>query len=839
MHTFIEPGSKFLGQISALDKRAIPEGAFATVDNWLYKKGVLEARGPIKLKTTTGLVTGTYKGSFTGSLCGTLMEFVAIRSSSITKVYKADYGADTAFTEITHTAGQYPDTQFSADGNVCFAIVRDPSDSDLAPFQNTSGWDLLVFSNGTESVCYNPAVGAFSASSNLIQKAWSPGIGGYKQYACFPDFFSLVVSNVTMAQSDADVTIDDNHAHPTTGGLSPYMAFTSAVETDGTDFGEIRLSSGDTIASGTDVVIVYDTVAFADPWSCLKIELYNGSAYKTLYDPTTDDGPVIVDATKSFLQAAFSVDPVDVPNVSYNRIKFSWVAAHAPATSAEIYFMAIMGGGTMTGGWSLGGSNYVPSTRTDSIGIVASDKDGRNIMLMGCQDARNDIPVIVDEKTHYAYDFEYAQPAQAELDKGLSYLCIYGAPAGVETLRLVAVKALASYVAPNWVGTATSGTRNTVRVNTPTINGARPMPDGLNEPIPPCSSMVSASGRLFCGGFISANASGTSFNNDVYFSDQDNAFRMRGLVGTNADGSVNEDSGGRMMFHGEKVVWLTSTATGFQEIDTVLVFSDGSLYSASGRDATSLSRPRRLGYHGTNSPWSVSAYRNTVYWVDQDKQVMKMTNNVIEPIGKFRIDDLTKAIPDAYLGNVCGVVYRDVYHVGFTNATANNKVLSYDTFLDVWTGGSTNYSTTYGRFFGWGDELRFWAQDGTLLEYDSATGTTDHSSTAIVATIVTKELSATLVAKYEYKNPYVIIESDSGKSLTLSITGRQYGQTKSGTVSLTSSNNLVKRAPPQNVGIEDDAAYLTITGSVSARKRLLACGMTATERPGEQIERIE
>ena len=302
-HKFFDPSTKYKGQVSSVDPLVVPPGGYQVAKNVRGQNGVPTTRGHITALTPSGLVTGTYKGHSVVFLNDVEYMVVAIRESSTTKVYIAsNTGASPTFTEITGIADVYPDTRFALDGNVCFSVVRNPLNSGDA----FAGYDMLVFSNGYETMLYNP----FGSTCLPIVAPYAPGDSVIKQSVGFPYYLNMSVANVTVTASDADVTVADNQAHPTTSGTTPYASFGTAVETDGTDWAKFAFASGADVCAGKDLVFVYDTVDFADPWSCLKVQVSaDDSTYYTVYTPGTDPLPPVVDCSKSFLQVAFKLDP--------------------------------------------------------------------------------------------------------------------------------------------------------------------------------------------------------------------------------------------------------------------------------------------------------------------------------------------------------------------------------------------------------------------------------------------------------------------------------------------------------------------------------------------------
>lgn len=765
----------------------------------------------------------------------------------------------TAFTEITYTIGVDNNTRFADAGNVCFSVVREVNDTDLSPFSLSSGHDILVFSNGKEvrtfdATYFLSTAGQAGFSTFRHRKVDHPGMGTVKQTAFFPDWLNLSASNTVSITPSAHITANISTANPTTAGLG--YAITFGATTVATDSVVIRLTDGDTVCSGRDLVLVYDTALFPEIWRALKMEVSNdGSTYYTVHNPTVDDDPETADVdllastTVTFTQAAFRLDSAVVsPSLVVKYIRFTWVPGYSPAGNSVLYLMNVMGGGFMTGGWALGQTLYDSLGRPESIGVVAINAEaGRSTGLMGVQDQRNAAAIAVVTTQCYAYELEFEAPTQAAINQGVTHAVFYGSPTIDASMRLIGALSIATRSTLTWTATYPPGTRVTTTINTPTIKGVRPMPDGLNECAPPCLAMCAATGRLFCGAFKSVNASATAQGADIMVSEQDYPFRFRGLVATNDDGSISETSGSRLMFHGEIVQQIIAMSGDSLGGESVVAFTDKSTWVMSGRNATTLNRPRRVCQHGTLSPWSVVTNRNEVYWLDQEKQMRRMNGDFsVDSIAKNRFDNIFGVIPDAALSRVCTGVRRDLIYVSYTLAggTNNVTVAVYDSVEDHWVRDASLLDTghTFGRIFPYKDELRYWSQDALLMEHDATSGTLDGGTTGIRPFIETGEYSPDFHGKFQFSVPWVYCAKDNDNAFILTITGRQYTSNEaSGTVSLTSSDAMVKRAPPPEVGIEDNSAYLTLstTTGITARKTIAAFGFHFIEIPGETLERTD
>lgn len=219
------------------------------------------------------------------------------------------------------------------------------------------------------------------------------------------------------------------------------------------------------------------------------------------------------------------------------------------------------------------------------------------------------------------------------------------------------------------ISTANGSLRNFIQYN-------REAPSEFQIPIPVAQTCLYTNGRLFCGN--TKTLPKDYARGDVYFSWTRFPFRFQ---------QVQEDElrGGYIQVAGEAVQAFVASASASLGSGRVYLFTDQNLYSlgdagpfsSAGFQATDLSRPVKIGPHGTLSPLSIAQGYNAMYWIDKDVQMMRLSQGGLQNIGKYRIHNRLEQSPPARKNRMAGVFMNDRYYLAYTPAveTDNNRVL--------------------------------------------------------------------------------------------------------------------------------------------------------------------
>jgi len=804
-------GEGIPGVNADVDPSALSPNEFQTLNNLRASRGGMRARGGIDAKNATGIASGTYRGSLTGFTNGTFRQLLAQDTGVSTRLY---YSPDTAFSEFSGVAGKYSATRLATGSDVVFSIVKDATNSAIAPFAGKSGRDLVVASDGSTTVVWDP----IDNECAVHEKVTAPSFGLASQTASFPDYINLAASNVTPVASDADTTVTDNSTYATYG-TTPKISW--AITATAGDYGELQFAVGDTLASGTQFKILYNS-GDTEIWKKVKIELYDGSL-RTLYDPATDEEPLVIEAndTKLIDMAVFRIDPDTVPNNTHTRIRFTWTGA-SPTVATDLYVFGLYGGGLMPGGTSLTLSRFNEASRAESQGTTCADKYGDHARFLGLQDRLNDTEIPISESVLYSYKVTSDQVTATELAKGVNYLLVYALFPTTQASVHVQSEVFGTYAA-GWTAARPDNKKFTFTVNSETFS-VRQAPDRLSRPCMPHKCSAFSGSRLFIGSVKSSDGAGQ--NTDVYFSEREMPFRFRESVSFIEAGVPDPLSAGRTTIPGEQpkaIVVLASNNTGSEP---VLVFTEQSMWGLNGPDSYNLSRATRLSPHGAAASRCVAVYMDAVYWLDQDKQLRKYPGSV-EPLSRDRFSSPLNAIPDAYIGNASAFVYQNFLYFPYTigGGAQNTAVGVYDIIHDKFYRDVSNLSgITFASFFAKGDQLRFWTQTGQLYEHDSSQ--TDDAGTAIPINITTREVAENLWSHSEYGDVGVLCEDMNSKTWTFQWNGRQTGTTDSATASVDVSSGMAYKWAQSTLstafGLSDVSASLQITGGVVGNKKILA-----------------
>jgi len=822
----------YYGMNTDIDGTALRKGEYAALNNLRGSRGAIKSRGGIDPKNQTGITTGTYRGRIECTLNGTYEQLVAIESASSTLLY---YGPDTAFSEYTASSGKYGNTRLSSE-DVTFVVCRDVTNSTLAPFNGKSGRDLVLASDGTSIVVWDPS--ANEAAKHV--KIAGPSKGVVFQQATFPTYLNMSTGNVTTADVGGHTTTVDNAALPTYLGLTPSTQFATTVVAG--DYSELTFASGAAIADGAQVKILYSCTD-TEIWQKIKLSIYSGS-YKVLYDPATQPTPDIIPCSKGMNMAVFRVDSSVVPSGTYTKVKFEWATGStAPASAQDVYWLGIFGGGTLPGGTSFSLTRFNSGSRAESQREVCKNGEGKWVRNLGLQDKRNDIQLPISADCLYAFDITANQVNNADRDAGVDYLLIYALLPGTDSRNHVASYQMCDYnvtSANAWarVSSVAAGSSFTTQVNSDVLFG-RQAPDDLCRAIPPFKCATFSGSRLFVGAAKSTDStSGQSV--DVFISEQQYPFRFREEPRFIDFGVIDPTSATRIVFPGEvpkQIRALSSQGIGAQP---VLVWTERALWVIDGVDAYSLSFARRIGPHGTLSPRSVAIWDDRAFWLDQHKQ-LKTFNGQIQRLSYNRVDAPLNAIPDSRLAYAAGFFFRDEYFLGYTigGGSANTNILVYDVMRDVfhgrWPSNNTDY--TYADFHAKGNELRFWTEAGNLCQHDSTQP--DDNGTPIPINITTADIPLDMWIQAVFGDVGIVCDDCASSSLTCTWTGRTTGQTSSATSSIDEvTDPMVYRwigkggISNGKFGTKDVAASLTITGSMPANKKIVA--IVAKINPGSE-----
>jgi hypothetical protein len=246
-------------------------------------------------------------------------------------------------------------------------------------------------------------------------------------------------------------------------------------------------------------------------------------------------------------------------------------------------------------------------------------------------------------------------------------------------------------------------TNTVVNVTTPSgitqaiFNINREAPSVYHLPMPIGAAVHYTNHRMLVGAI--KDGTGQYAYADSYISWERNAFRFQ-------QRQEDEFRGGYFQLSGEEVKAFASSASASLQAGRIYLFTnktiyalgDSGPYAGAGLSTTELSRPYRIGPHGTLCPRSIAIGYAHMFWVDQDMQAMRMGNGLPENIGQRAISDRLDMSVTSRKPYVSGAFRRDRYYLAYTPAleTQNNRVLVHNVTMNAWE--SEDYETASSDF---------------------------------------------------------------------------------------------------------------------------------------------
>jgi len=822
------------GMNASMNPLALPDGVWSLLQNVRIGNGVITRREGQEILTQDS--TNKMKNGFlvaakvlhmmdSGTSKPTL--FTAVDDGSkIDVYYSTDFtrtdGNNVNFYQLTASSGQWGDTRLATGvKEVSFSVVKSPTRYGVAPFNTYSiaDTDLVLVSDG-DTTLVSPLT---AGDARIVKETWrSDNLGTFKQEASFPYYFTMSDSgvNLTKANVTATTTVDDEDAVPTTDGLCPSLLLaTGSVLGDGATI--TKASGSALLAASPQLNVVYHCPQDPYIWNRLKLILSDGSTTYTVFDGANSNYRVeytSVDGSNGIWMATFQIDQSVVPqNTAVTAVQVKWNAA-TTTEDYKVFFIGIMGGGTIGGGASVAVSYYASGPFTESASIVCSG-EGRGASLASCGvvDPLHHFQIPVNPAVMYAYNTFWEAPPQSPTDKtgygsGLDYVLFYVRPYGGSTYALTASTTVASYAA-GWSNTYTVGSTQK-SVVTGTVRYPRQAPGEFHRPVPPHTCAVSANNRLYVGSpKFASTIGGTSVTNrsgymwskrgDCFsFSDNFDLF-----IGVDAD----QSAAGRAELNGHRpcaLIVASQSRSTLQVSDPLVIGTDKGAYVADTRDVNSLLSPTLVTNYGSKCPGSFCVGNGAVYYFDTNRQIRRLTQGIDSP-SRWRVDALWNGIPTSNDTSTYKTFPRDKkvscefwdgkLYVAYTPTSyqANNGCSVYDTELDVWYDDAVGLDMERMvltpidgdkdqlRFVTVGDQSSPYTVNPKLVWHEKPNTASDGATVDIVFNIVTGYLHEPDFIGKEFSQMGVICSnSGAGVVLTASRTGIPLGTSSTGRLSV-------------------------------------------------------
>ena len=279
------------------------------------------------------------------------------------------------------------------------------------------------------------------------------------------------------------------------------------------------------------------------------------------------------------------------------------------------------------------------------------------------------------------------------------------------------------------------------------------LPSAYNIALPRAKAMLKANSRLFAGQI--KTPAGNYCRGDIYFSRFGFDFRFTSVQDQNADGSLDEASGSRLILTGETIQRFTTSAASYAGTSSIYCHTDQTfntlghafawqVNTLSG--ASDLSLRVRVSNDGTLEPRSVDEYNGLLMWWNQHGVLVKYAGGEVSPLSYLKFDDIFSNIPSARRGLMSAQIHNFRYKCAYTptGGTTNSRVMIWNVLtgvlesIDTMANGSAEtlaraYDSTQG---GAGQRLFTYGSDGKVYGYEEGTGN-------VAVRFITRELTAT------------------------------------------------------------------------------------------------
>jgi hypothetical protein len=630
------------------------------------------------------------------------------------------------------------------------------------------------------------------------------------------------------------------------------------------DFGTaMSLGTSGTLSSRQLVMLVESpTPNIIEKYAILLDDGGAGSPV-TVYDPTSttkNQAPTITpaDGGGKLYWVAYSLDTIDGTTAAgggidlnvVDRVQFKWAVAGETATY-DLFVYVIAGSGKVPGG-SKHVVSYVRANsfcESKAMEIVTVKPElianlGGATAISGRITGGMRIPSL-DARIHVNYKLHYQNPTQAELEKGTDLMAIYRKDVVFDPDQgrwfyerdyslIDQFEAIGAYNAGAW--TFTTGGALGIRTVTDSaftkhLQFRAPTKDTL--PIPQGKAMEFTGGRLFVGARTTDNIAYST----LWISDEGHPGRFRHSTKVLPNGQFDPKSGTTHQFEDEDIMAIKATATRYQGVANVFVFTSKSVWLV-GRD---VNRIERVATIGTLSPMSVVEYEGAFYFLSADRRWIKLIpGQPYEDIG-HDVQDKLNSIPGASdvaasrLYRVSGGAsnWRVYLAYGVTGST-NPRVLVYNILTrTIEADDRPTDPFTVEQFIPWVKSgvkgLYAFSSDREFYEYEQP------SSTANAAvTLTTGEFSFVKGNRMAVKRTYISCEDMASVTATAAVSYyKGSGTNRTATLSLDVTDDRLRKwfgtwsSTGDRIGT---SAKLSYTATMPGGKFLFGLGAELADR---------
>lgn len=828
LFTVAESGPQIQGMASSVDSAALAPGQWANIQNFRWDGVALKVRGGLsEFIATTGLVSGTVVGALLDSDAG---NYVAVNNGSEVRVYRYTAGA---WAEITGSGNRFANVS-----RVWFEKINVPQINPSSGWVNAlSGQSYVLVQDGSQV----KAVSAPTASG--------PGTTAMVSVAAVSPPVKCQAVPYSMAYVDIPATSTFTNSSTSTVGSRQTLTTTSGGTT--TTIGsymQIALSTGSaashTVAFGTSLNLT--TSVTSSPaqlqivyggsnsliWDFLRVEIYNGSTWYIIHDPTITEYQTAATGSDRYYAAMFSCasvytattgSAISFPSMTATQMRFTYVGASSPNAAYNIPIFAIAYGGDVNWGTQFGVSLWDSSKCAESPGVVCENMPSPGMTLVGGTPVQG-LTLANSPLAKYSYNIKFTVPTTGSVysvayaRNGREYKSVALTSHSISAAGEQKTQALHRLSFSRWV-----------------------MPPPESSSIPAGGPMASTGDRLFVAAVESGKRTRVGFSERGY----PHRFALAPQV---VDNQVVPRSGGLAIFPDETVNAITPMPGNVGGSDTVIVNTTKAVYQMAGVDALQLSKPNNLGLYGCTAPGSVARFKNTLIWVSPEREVITLGGELGD-ISSRLVEDVLHGVPVARIDDIESIVYRQRLYIGYTpsGGSKNTNALVFDSRTGGWSVDfiDTNSNASFAK---WArhvvsGEERFVCFDttGWAFEYDLPGTAGDRAVTATTTSEPTIRLTSKTLSQGFFEQLRVtaigmVADTQTGKTLTTSVIERSTGASATGTISLDGGANLLSwqfnrgtsstAERPGSIGL---GHQIDITGQMAPGKKIYA--ITADVEP--------
>lgn len=654
MVRFVAPGSVY-GENCTMDPLAVPDGFFPLLQNVRINGRVPVVRGGTrKLNGAAPVANAHYRGSWSGTLNGSNVIVVAYRiGAGEVGIYLLAPGAWT-WVELTATSGMFGDTRLPGSSLLC-SFCKVP-----LTWQGTTR-EVLLIANPTSAYprVYDNTQGAGLTVSKLNQIGM-PGLQrNYEMFLRWPSFLDLENAG------NGALTFNSTNAHFAAAwvGASPNRYIGLTMDTSSVSGNQAWFTWPTQINATQAAQFIFrlGESASTTMFRSLKIELYSSynSAWFTVYDPAGSTAALVsvpdtsAGCTNVTYYAASCTGQSDAVLAQITGIRFTTTTAPYSA-SKTLQIALIAAGGNLPGLMSFAVGFRNEYSGAESCGYILTT-GGPSMSPSypvtsegGCTLASAGSPVELIPNSsllYYCYNTFVENPNSGNAISGdittyptradyyVSYL-------GSGVYTYFASAQLYAQNGTGWtgqqVGQPTFGKlwgATAVTTSDPTV----PLPDGSHGYIPRPTCMLKTTSRLFMGGDY-------GYTSNLYFSEDNYPLRFRPTTRYLSSGGTDPASSSCDTLDAPLmgIAPMGNVVNGVQfGVPVLLVWTTRFCYRIYGAVVDQLSAPVPLGPHGLAQPYAWAQHAESIYWLDQDPQVLVVGESVSLPyVGQGNIGQL-------------------------------------------------------------------------------------------------------------------------------------------------------------------------------------------------------